>query len=339
MLLKRGIMSFPNNDLKDYALHWRLKLGISSCLLGNRVRYDGRLKQDLFISHTLKRHAELVPVCPEVECGLPVPRESMTLWGSPGSPRLRTNRSGRDHTDRLRKWAGRRAVQLQNQGISGFILKSRSPSCGTARVRIYDKQGRHTRKGTGIFVMLLTELHPLLPVESDERFHDPLLRETFFSRLFVLKRWREMVASGRNPSLLTDFHARHELLIQAHSPKHSAAMKILASRAAGLSLPQTYSSYLSLLLEALALRSTVPKNTSVLKRAICSLQGQLSSDDKMSLSRSISDYQQGMAPRIVPVTLLNHYAHKHDQPDLKKQYYLNPDPVELKLRTIFEVSR
>lgn len=317
----------------------RLKLGISACLLGERVRYDGRLKQDLFISHTLSKHVELVSVCPEVECGLPVPRESMSLWGSPQSPRLRTTRSGRDHTDRLSKWAGQHAAQWQEQGVSGFILKSRSPSCGTARVRLYDKYGRHTSKGTGIFTMFLTRNLPLLPVESDERFHDPYLREAFFERVFVLKRWRELAVRGNKASLLAEFHARHKLLIQAHSQKQYASMKRLISRATHRPVAQVYSVYLSLLLDTFPLRATVSKNTAVFRHALGSLQGILSSDEELALRKSLKDYQEGLVPRSVPITLLNHYADRYDHLDLKRQYYLHPDPMELELRSIFETGR
>jgi uncharacterized protein YbbK (DUF523 family) len=164
-----------------------VRIGISACLLGENVRYDGGNKLDLFLRDTLGRFVEYVPVCPEVECGLGVPREAMHLRNDSPSPRLVTIHTNQDMTDRMVSWARKRVVELEREDLRGFIFKSGSPSCGMEGAPVYDKEGVLLRRGEGLFARAFMELFPLLPVEEDGRLHDPALREKFMKRVFALK--------------------------------------------------------------------------------------------------------------------------------------------------------
>jgi uncharacterized protein YbgA (DUF1722 family)/uncharacterized protein YbbK (DUF523 family) len=310
----------------------KIKLGVSACLLGEPVRYDGGHKLDRFVKDVLGRFVEYVPVCPEVECGLPVPREAMHLEGDPHSPLLVTTRTGLDHTDRMLKWAARRIEELEREDLCGFVFKTNSPSSGMERVKVY-RDGRLAAKtGTGLFARAFMDRFPLLPVEDEGRLNDPAIRENFIERIFVFKRWRELASAGNGIKDLVDFHTRHKLLILAHSPKHYSAMgKLVAS---GKTMPEEelFGRYRSLLMEAIKLKATAAKNTNVLQHLAGYFKKQLTPDEKQELAELISGYHAGHFPLIVPVTLINHYVRKYDQPYLKLQYYLNPHPAELRLR-------
>jgi uncharacterized protein YbbK (DUF523 family) len=162
----------------------KIRLGISSCLLGEPVRYDGGHKHDAYLTDALGRFVEWIPVCPEVECGLPVPREAMRLEGDPASPRLVAIRTHLDHTERMLAWARRRVEELAAGGLSGFVFKANSPSCGREGVPVYDARGTAQEIGVGLFARLFMERFPHLPVEDEERLHDPALRENFIERIF-----------------------------------------------------------------------------------------------------------------------------------------------------------
>jgi uncharacterized protein YbbK (DUF523 family) len=202
----------------------KIKLGISTCLLGENVRYDGGHKLDRFLTDTLRQYVEYVPVCPEVEYGLGVPRESMHLEGNPDSPRLVTIRTKQDMTDCMVQWAQKRVVQLEREDLCGFIFKSDSPSSGMERIRVYNEKGIPVKKGVGIFARIFMDHFSLLPVEDEGRLHDPELRENFIERIFTLKRWREVLGKKESRGNVVDFHTKHKLLILSHSPKYYQMM-------------------------------------------------------------------------------------------------------------------
>jgi len=309
----------------------KIKLGISTCLLGENVRYDGGHKLDRFLTDTLGQYVEYVPVCPEVECGLPVPRESMHLEGDPQSPRLVTSRTKQDMTERMVGWAKKRVVELEKEGLCGFIFKSDSPSSGMERVRVYNEKGMPVKKGVGMFARIFMEHYPLLPVEDEGRLHDPKLRENFVECIFTLKRWREVLAKKESRGNLVDFHAQHKLLMLSHSPKHHQAMGKLVAQAKDIPLKNLYQQYQNILMEALQLKTTPKKNANVLMHMMGYFKEQLSSDEKQELLEVIENYREEYIPLIVPTTLINHYVRKYDQPYLKQQVYLNPHPLELQL--------
>jgi uncharacterized protein YbgA (DUF1722 family)/uncharacterized protein YbbK (DUF523 family) len=310
----------------------KIKLGISTCLLGQPVRYDGGHKWDRFLTDTLGKFVDFAPVCPEVECGLGIPREAMRLVGDPVAPRLVTIRTQVDYTERMLAWAKKRVVELESQDLCGFIFKSDSPSSGMERVRVYNSQGMPVKTGVGLFARAFMEHFPLLPVEEEGRLHDPKLRENFIEAIFTLKRWRENLTQGLTRRGLVDFHTRHKLLLLAHSPKHMREMGRLTAQADKQPLPELYDAYQRLLLEALRLKTTVKKNCDVLNHLMGYFKKQLTSDEKQELLEIIDHYRRGYVPLIVPVTLINHYVRKYEQPYLRVQYYLNPHPLELQLR-------
>ncbi len=310
----------------------KIRLGISSCLLGEKVRYDGGHKLDRFLTETLGQYVEYIPVCPEVECGLPVPRESMHLQGDLESPRLITSRTKQDFTDRMLHWARNRVAELEKEALCGFIFKSDSPSSGMERVKVYNERGVPVKKGVGLFAKTFIERFPLLPVEEEGRLHDPSLRENFIERIFALKRWRELLAEKETRGRLVDFHTKHKLLILSHAPKHYQEMGKLVARAKALGLRELYTQYRSLFMEALQLKATPKKNANVLQHMLGYFKGQLSSDEKKELIEIIDLYRKEYIPLIVPVTLMNHYVRKYAQPYLRDQVYLNPHPIELQLR-------
>jgi uncharacterized protein YbgA (DUF1722 family)/uncharacterized protein YbbK (DUF523 family) len=309
-----------------------IRLGISTCLLGEPVRYDGGHKRDRFITDTLGQYVEFVPVCPETECGLGVPRESMRLEGDPGSPRLITRRTRVDHTERMVAWGERRLEELEKEDLCGFIFKSDSPSSGMERVRVYSDKGMPERAGVGIFARMFVERFPLLPVEEEGRLHDLKLRENFIESLFALRRWRDLLRDRPTRGKLVAFHTEHKLLILSHSAKHNQLMGKLVAGAKQVSSGKLYREYETLFVAALRVKTTVKKNTNVLQHMMGYFKEQLSADEKQELLEVINGYHEGLAPLIVPITLLKHYVRKYDQPYLKQQVYLNPHPVELKLR-------
>jgi uncharacterized protein YbgA (DUF1722 family)/uncharacterized protein YbbK (DUF523 family) len=310
----------------------KIKLGIASCLLGEKVRYDGGHKRDAFLTDTLGKFVEWVPVCPEVECGLPVPRESMRLTGDPANPRLVTTRTGVDHTERMLRWSKRKIEALRRESICGYVFKSKSPSSGLQRVKVYDEAGRASKTGTGMFAKQVVEAFPLLPVEDEGRLNDPRLRENFVERVFVYKRWQDFLEAGGRTKELVDFHTRHKLLIMAHSPKHLRTLgALVANPKTGLT-SSLHSNYAHALMEALALQATVKKNTNVLHHIMGYFKRDVSADEKREMLEVIERYHDSLVPLIVPIVLLQHFVRRYNKEYLKTQYYLNPHPAELMLR-------
>jgi uncharacterized protein YbgA (DUF1722 family)/uncharacterized protein YbbK (DUF523 family) len=311
----------------------KVRIGISSCLLGNEVRWNAGHKLDRYLTNTLGQFVEYVPVCPEVEAGFGVPRESFRLVGDPENPRLITFKSKTDHTDQMTHWAKKRVKELEKENLGGFIFKSDSPSSGMIRVKVYNAKGMQEKKGVGMFARAYMDHFPLIPVEDDGRLHDPAIRENFVERIFTLKRWRESAAKSRSLGKLVDFHSRHKLLILSHSQKHFRLMGKRVADGKKMPLKELYDQYEHLLMEALMLKTTAKKNNNVLQHLMGYFKKQLTADEKQELLEVFEQYRQEFTPLIVPLSLINHYVRKYDQPYLKMQTYLNPHPVELKLRT------
>ena len=308
-----------------------LKIGISSCLLGNEVRFDGGHKHDRYITGTLGIYFNFVPVCPEVECGLPIPREAMRLVGDPEAPSLVTNKTGVDHTERMTTWSKRRVIGLQAEDLCGFIFKNRSPSSGMERVKVYDKNNVPQSVGVGLFARTFMEHFPLLPVEEEGRLHDMRLRENFIESIFVYRRWRDVVASPSSAALI-NFHTRHKLLLMAHSEKHCRLMGKLIARVKSTDPDELISQYQELLMSAMRLKATIKKHINVLMHMMGHFKKQLSADEKQELLDVLDHFRNEIVPLIVPITLMNHYTRKFNEPYLKNQFYLAPHPIELKLR-------
>ncbi len=310
----------------------KIRIGVSACLLGQNVRYDGGHQRDRYITDTLGRWFEWVPVCPEVEYGLPIPREAMRLVGNPETPRLVTIRTRIDHTDEMLSWADKRLEALAAEDLCGFIFKSRSPSSGMAAVKVYPETGMAVKKGVGIFAGAFMRRFPLLPVEEDGRLNDPVLRENFIERIFVYRRWRELERRNGGMKDLVAFHAEHKLLILSHSPKHLTILGRLVANPDRMKLAALREEYFQNLMEGLRLTATVRKQTNVLEHMAGYFKKKLTPDEKKELGEVIGNYHQGLLPLIVPVTLIAHYVRLYGEPYLQKQIYLHPHPIELMLR-------
>ncbi|MEW5735992.1 MAG: DUF523 and DUF1722 domain-containing protein, partial [Thermodesulfobacteriota bacterium] len=307
----------------------KIKLGISSCLLGNQVRYDAGHKLDRYLRDDLGCFIEWVPVCPEVECGLPVPREAMHLVGAPVAPRLVSIRSGVDHTERMRRFTTGKLDEMEQAGLCGFVFKSKSPSSGMRGVKIYTDKGMPSTSGSGLFAAAFMARFPLLPVEDEGRLNDWGLRENFIERVFVMHRWRALLAAGGDYKALAAFHTRHKLLIMSHGPAAVKTLGAIIAGGKGRNPEALREEYLAVLMPALALKATARKNTNVLDHVMGYFKKQLTPDEKKELKEVIADYHAGILPLIVPVTLLRHYVRKFDEPYLKSQVYLHPHPAEL----------
>ena len=213
----------------------KVKIGISSCLLGNKVRWNAGHKLDRFLANTLGAFVEFVAVCPEAECSLGIPRETLRLVGDPANPRLITTKTKVDRTDQMQRWARQRLKALEKKDLCGFIFKSDSPSSGMIRVKVYNAKGMPEKKGVGIFARMFMDRFPRVPVEDDGRLHDPVIRETFVEQIFTLRRWRDTLSGRKSMGKLVDFHTRHKLTILSHSETHYREMGRLV--ATGKQLP------------------------------------------------------------------------------------------------------
>ncbi len=317
---------------REDAASARPKIGISTCLLGEKVRFDGGHKRDRFLTDTFGQFVEWVPVCPEVECGLPVPRESMHLEGDPEAPRLVTTRTHEDMTSRMKQWARGRIRELAAEELSGFIFKSNSPSSGMERVRVYDESGMPHKVGVGLFARAFMDAFPLVPVEEEGRLHDADLRENFIERVFAMQRLRGLLGARASRRALVDFQSRHKLQLMAHSPNLQRETGRLVAHAAEMKPRELYDRYAELFIAALATRATKGKNANVLQHAMGYFKRDLTSDERQEAQGLIENYRLGYIPLIVPVTMVSHYVRKYETSYLQNQTYLEPHPLELKLR-------
>ena len=310
----------------------RIRVGISSCLLGATVRYDGGHKRDAWITGTLARHFEFVPVCPEVAIGLGTPRPPIRLVRSGGEVRVRgTADPSRDLTRPLRDFARATAKRL-GDGISGYIFKRASPSCGMERVKVYDAKGMPAGRSPGAYAGAFMAAMPLLPCEEEGRLGDAGLRENFIERVFVFDRWRKLEGSGLTPAKLVAFHTAHKFLVLAHNQAAYRRMGRLVARAGEPGLDGLAAEYARELMAALARRATPGRHANVLEHLFGFVSRHLDAADRAEMVEVLADYRAGVLPRVVPLTLLKHHFRRHPNPYVEGQVYLDPHPKEIMLR-------
>ena len=309
-----------------------LRLGISRCLLGDEVRFDGGHKRDNFLTDVLGRYVEWVPVCPEVEAGLGTPREAMRLVGDSHRPRLVTIKSGTDHTRVVERMTENRIRELEELDLSGYVFKKGSPSCGIERVRICNEHGMPNRNGVGLFARAFIEQFPLIPVEEEGRLCDPTLRENFIERVFCYRRWQDLVQSGVTRQALVQFHTIHKYLLLAHHPQQYEVLGRLVGQAHRHRPKELAHRYGELFMNTLAVKATVRKHVNVLQHILGYFKERLSAHEKAELLGVIGDYHHGLTPLIVPLTLIKHYVRIYDVSYIRDQVYLTPHPKELMLR-------
>jgi len=308
-----------------------IRIGVSSCLLGEKVRYDGGHKHDHYLTDTLGRFFEFVPVCPEVGCGLPVPREAMRLEGDPAAPRLMTSRTRIDKTEQMLAFCRSKVEELAKEDLCGFVFKKGSPSSGLFRVKVY-QDGMPSKSGSGLFAAAVARRFPHLPLEEEGRLCDPALRENFIERVFSYRRWKDFLAGEPELGGLVQFHTRQKLLIMSHSVQHYREMGALVARGRELPWPELVQRYQELFMKALELHATVKKQTNVLMHVMGYFKKELNAEEKQELLEVIGQYHDGLVPLVVPMTLLKHYVNRYREPYLQQQFYLCPHPAELMLR-------
>lgn len=308
-----------------------IRIASSSCLLGQEVRYDGAHKLNAYMTKTLSEYFEFVPFCPEVAIGLGIPRKPIHL--------VRRERGIRavgiddpefDVTDRLVAYG--KEVVKKLEGVSGYIFKKASPSCGIKRVKVYYEAGDPVDSGAGIFADTVMRLLPELPVEEEGRLMDPALRENFIERVFVYSRWQELMEQGLSAASLVDFHSRHKFAILAHDEAAYRALGSVVANVGKSDIDSVASRYIAMLMAALNRMATPKTHANVLMHIMGFVKQHLDSADKAELLDVIDAYRLEQVPLIVPITLIKHYLRRYPNPYMDRQYYLNPHPKELMLR-------
>jgi len=308
-----------------------IRLGVSAYLLGAPVRFAGGHKRKRYVIEDLGAHFRFVPFCPEVAIGLGTPRPAIRLTGDVQAPRAVDSRdSGLDVTEVLRAYSEQTARRLH--GLSGFIFKKDSPSCGMERVRVYNDQGMPRHDGQGVFARAVQEANPLLPIEEEGRLNNPALRENFINRVFVFARWQALQRQGIDKQSLVDFHTRHKLLLLAHSPVAYRELGRLLARLDNLALNELRERYIRRVMEVLKQQANRKRHVNVLQHLLGYLRGRVDDVNRADLAAVIDDYRKGLLPLVVPVTLLQHHFRRHPHPYISRQVYMDPHPRELMLR-------
>lgn len=308
------------------------KLGVSACLLGHKVRYDGGHKREQFLTDVFGKFVEWMPICPEVEVGMGVPRETVRLLDALSEPRMIAEKTGKDWTAAMNRFATKRLREITAMDLSGYIFKKGSPSCGMERVRIYNAKGMPEQRGRGLFAAAVMRHQPLLPVEEEGRLNDMALRENFIERVFAYHRWQQAAAERKSAGALVRFHTCHKYLLLAHSQSHYRQLGRLVATVKEKSAAVAYDDYGRLFMEALAVHATEKTHANVLDHMMGYVSKQLSAPERQELIQLIGDFRRRLVPLIVPITLLRHYVKKYQIQYLQGQWYLEPNPKELMLR-------
>ena len=311
----------------------RPRIGISACLLGDEVRFDGGHKRDSFLTDELSPHVQWVRVCPEVEVGMGTPREPLRLVrAGDGRVRMVTTRTGIDHTDAMAAWSVERLNDLESEDLSGYVLKKDSPSCGMERVKVFGRSGMPERNGRGLFADALLRRFPNLPVEEEGRLSDPRLRENFIERVFAYQRLRRCFAGRWTIAGLVRFHTAQKMSLLSHSTSGYNELGRLVAAAAKTPRAALRSEYESRFMRTMSQLATTRRHTNVLMHMAGHLEKVIDSASRQELRACIDDYRRGLVPLVVPLTLLRHHVRQHEVSYLLGQTYLEPHPRELMLR-------
>src|SRR3954462_1164561 len=308
------------------------RVGISACLLGQEVRYNGGHKRDAFLTDTFGRYVEGVAVCPEVEVGMGTPRPPIRLERRGEEIRLVMPSTGEDYTDAMRSWGQRRVAALAEMDLDGYVLKKDSPSCGMERVKVYSGEGAPSKDGRGLFAETLMARLPDLPVEEEGRLNDPPLRENFIARVFVHHRWREGEREGWTRASLMRFHERHKFLLMARNQNGMRRLgRLLGDSGKETPIGGLAAAYRQGLTEVLRRPATRRGHTNALQHLAGYVSDALDPADRAELAETIERYRLGLVPLIVPLTLIRHHVRRQGVEYLQGQAYLEPHPYELML--------
>lgn len=313
----------------DDADQRKILVGISSCLLGEKVRFDGGHKQNRYVIDTLGQFFRFRPFCPEMAIGLGVPRETIRLASIDGRIEAIGNKN------RHLKFTEPLIQSAEDQAdwhaqLFGYIVKKDSPSCGMERVRVY-RDDLPKRDGTGLYTQTLMRNFPALPVEEEGRLGDPVLRESFVKRVIIYKRWHDLLESGLSWGGLTEFHARHKLILYSHNQQLGRELGRELSQARAQAIADYAPRYLLQMMDILRISARRSNHVNVLEHIRGYLKDALDKSDKQELTETIENYRLGLLPLIVPITLLRHHFRRHPNKYIEDSYYLKPHPDELML--------
>jgi len=308
-----------------------IRLGVSACLVGDEVRYDGGHRRYPFLVDTLARFFTLVKVCPEVGVGMSTPRETVRLEGRADAPRMIASETGRNWTAGMNLWSRARVRELKDEHLCGFVFKKNSPSCGVFRVKIFDDKDRPVDYGSGLFALEFRRKNPLMPVEEEGRLEDPVLRENFLERVFAYHRLNKVFAGRWKRSAVAGFHQREKYLLLAHSPKHLKQLEQLTAAIDERPRGEFKALYMAGFMEAMAVKATAARHATALRRLAGHLRDHLSAPEQARLIRLIEEYRSGLIPLVVPLTLLDHFSELHEVAGAAGQTYFHPHPNELLL--------
>ena len=307
-----------------------INIGISACLVGEKVRFDAGAKTSNFCVNELGKHVQYRAFCPEVAIGLPVPRATIRQIKKDELITVSRPDGSGDVTEALAEY-GKRVAKLANK-FSGYIFCAKSPSCGMERVKVYSADGKSaTSDGIGVFANEIMKANPLLPCEENGRLNDPIIRENFVARVFAYKAWQDMEKSGLTKHKLIQFHSRYKYAVMTHDlVAYKYLGRLLAS--ADIPLDEMAKAYIYGLMGALKIKATRKKHANTLQHLQGYFSKKLSANEKQELAQQIHDYRQGLVPLVVPLTLIKHYLLVYPLAYLSQQTYLDPYPAQLKLR-------
>ena len=307
----------------------QINIGISSCLLGENVRFDSGHKFNAYIANVLSPFFHFVSFCPEVSIGLGIPRQAIRLVDKDQQIKcVGTKDETLDVTERLDQCA--RDQHSWHRQLSGYIVKKDSPSCGMERVRVY-RDKMPTRDGRGLYTRRLMESFPYLPVEEEGRLGDAVIRENFIQRVFIYHRWQQLMAGEVSWSQLSEFHARHKYIYMSHNQKKARELGKWLAEHHQLAIGELCQQYLAQMMDLLKIKATKKNHVNTLKHIQGYLKNYLSRSDKQELEQAVESYRQGLLPLIVPITLLRHHFMHHPQQYITRSYYMQPHPKELML--------
>ncbi|MFW2383370.1 MAG: YbgA family protein [Acidimicrobiales bacterium] len=309
-----------------------IRIGLSACLRGDEVRWNGGHSRQRYLTDTLGQFFEFVTTCPEIEVGMTVPRPTVRLVASGDKIRVVDPKNGVDWTAALEDHAVQRVGMVDQSELSGFILKSKSPSCGMSRMKVFQENGMPTYDGRGVFAAELLRRYPRLPVEEEGRLNDPGLRENFVERVFAYDRLRKVFKKRWTIGSIVEFHTNEKLLLRAHHEVTYRRLGRLVAAAKDMPRPAFAAEYQQGFMDGMAYKSTVRKHTNVLEHMLGYLRDAGDDVARNQARTAISDYRTGLVPLIVPMTLFSYFAARYDIEYLTRQSYLNPHPKELMLR-------
>ncbi|MCX2792565.1 YbgA family protein [Vibrio sp. Sgm 5] len=309
-----------------------IKVGISSCVLGERVRFDSGHKISNFVTKELDGYFSFVPVCPEVGVGMSVPRPTIRLVSNEERIALvETKNPDNDHTDNMLTYSENKVNELQSEQLCGYIVCAKSPTCGMERVKVYSKNNA-AKEGIGLYTRTLMEKMPWLPVEEDGRLNDPVLKENFITRIYCLNDFYESMGGEPTRGKIIAFHSRYKLTLMAHHPESYRSLGRLVADVASYEIDDFFNEYRLGLMKALQNRASRKNNTNVLMHLQGYFKRSLTGKEREELATVISDYRIGLLPLLAPLTLIKHYLNTYPDEYLQQQKYLEPYPQEMRLR-------